>query len=363
MTSEAIGAIVDEAGGPIVVEPILSTNRRPARSRSGSWRAASATATFGRATTATGACPSRCFSVTKAPASSSRSVTAWRACGPAIAWSCRGPSRAAPVGRASAGYPGAAPTRGSSAPAPPSTGWRPARRGPGLRNPRDPHRGPCGTGDPAAGRHPARSRMPARVRGVHRCRGRDPDREGVAGCLRGGDRPRRHRSVRDAGSEDRGRGTPDRDRRRSREAGVGHRVGRDRRRRRLRGGSGRRGARSHRRRGRRRRVRGDRACRRASDRPCRCSLRGNCRRDRRPTGAQRRALPGVAPTVRRTRTRRACSSPTAAIHPVGGLPADGRLVPRRATRPRPHGHPRRSVWTTSTRRSAPCWPARSSVPS
>ena len=77
----------------------------------------------------------------------------------------------------------------------------------------------------------------------------------------------------------------------------------------------------------------------------------------------------VAPPVERLRRCRVSAQGEPAhhgrrgSHPRRGLPADGRLVPRRTARPRRTWSPARSVSTSSTRRSAPCSPARSSVPS
>ena len=293
--------------------PSRSTTRTPARFRYGSWRAACVTATSGRGTTGTGACRSRCCSATRARGSSNGSAPASKVCGSATASSCRGPSPAGRAGRASAGSPGDVRTRG------------PSRRGSGEARDGAPLSGvlACGTlatqdrgarraGHPAPRRHPARQGVPPGMRRLDRRRGGDPDREGLAGRDRRGDRSRRHRPRRDAGSEDRGRGASDRDRHRVRQARVGRHVRRDGRRRCLIGRPGPSGARADRRSGGRLRVRGDR------DPGVRRSGRGDAR-VRRNGGRDRRSRPsrarsscrGAAPNARRIPTRPACSSRTA----------------------------------------------------
>ena len=93
-------------------------------------------------------------------------------------------------------------------------------------------------------------------------------------------------------------------------------------------------------------------------------VRRNRGRDRRSAGPERRP-----PPVERIRRRRLSEQGESAHHgrrrpdPVRGLPADGRLVPRRTTRSGCHGHPHARDPRGGTRRSAPCSPARSSGPS
>ena len=190
-----------------------------------------------------GPCRSRCCSGTKARASSSGSAhgVAGLRIGDRVVLSW-----AVPCGRcrrAGAASPGAARTRGPNRHGSDGPGRRPARRA-SWRAARSPPEPSCTRAQaiPLPDGDPARPGVPARLRRLDRGGGGDPDGEGLAGCERRRDRPRRHRSRGYAGGEDRGRRAPDRDRHRAEEARVGHSVRCDGRRRCLGGRPGRSGA-------------------------------------------------------------------------------------------------------------------------
>ena len=76
MTSEAMGAIVDEAGGPIVVEPILLDEPQADEVQVRIVASGVCHSDLWARDNGNWGMPFRCCSVTKAPASWNRSVTA-----------------------------------------------------------------------------------------------------------------------------------------------------------------------------------------------------------------------------------------------------------------------------------------------
>ena len=206
-----------------------STSRGPARSRCGSSRAACVTATSGLGTTATGASRSRCLLWSRG---CGHRRTGGGGRGPRATRRPGRPVLGGAVRRLPAVCPWCTatllPRLDPGAPAPPDPRRRAARRRVVVRHTRHPNRRACRPGRPAPRRYPARSCMPARMRCLHRRWRRDPDREGLAGCDRRRDRSRRHRPVRDAGSQDRRRRPSDRDPHRGREARMGREVRGDR---------------------------------------------------------------------------------------------------------------------------------------